>query len=526
MITRDKAVIISMILQLNITQHYPPKTGFFFSFYKGRDKYENNTNFIYDYKDEFEETYLFYDNYQALDWGNTIGALRWNHLYSDQLFSNTTLTFSNYQYNSFNELIDDTIFDLDTFYYHYANQFRSAIRDIRLKLDFDYYPSHRHHLQFGAHALLRRFEPGSFELTIEEDSLTASSVSGYIDNLYSTSTYQTDEYNLYLQDHIQWDDHWSMMLGLHGAVFFTDQATYTSVQPRLGLYYQASNKLGVRFSMTRMTQFLHLLTTSGAGLPTDLWVPSTRLVKPQHAWQYALSIQSDRNKLLHGSLSVYHKTMKGLISYAADASLPSLFEIDPYYWEEDILAGSGKAYGIEAVLQKTEGRTKGAVSYNYSRSERKFVGLNDGNPYPFRYERPHAIKLHIAQQFGKYLSFQLAWQFSSGQPITLLASEYQFEPLDNTFPAPDQQRSGINAYVLPAYHRLDINLCIRWSKAAFAHQINLGVYNAYNRKNPFYVYILEDEFFPEDSGLKQQNALPILPSISYRVSFKKVLNNE
>ena len=211
--------------------------------------------------------------------------------------------------------------------------------------------------------------------------------------------------------------------------------------------------------------------------------------------------------------------MNHLIAYLELPAVPNLAEFDPSNWEEEITMGTGESYGFSTTFQKVAGKTTGQLNYAYTVSSRQFTDNNDGLSYPFRYTHPHEFKINLKHQFTKQLSFSANWIFGSGQPFTLVSTPYRYPPLSN-FSDAAERVSSINGERLPAFHRLDIGFYLQWGKATIQQTLQLGAYNVYNRKNPYYQYLQEGAEFPEDNGLKQQNALPFLPSISYRIWFK------
>lgn len=495
------------------------KDHLFLSFYRGKDDFENHTEWEFAYQDKYEDIYFFDLTDQQLDWGNTIAALRWNHLFGDKLFSNTTLTYSQYNYQSRNIWETFERMDQDSLEFNLFSTFQSKIRDFGLKVDFNYYPNNKHRIQFGGGVLLRKFEPGSIEFSVEEDSLSQEKAEDYMDAWFSSLNFTAKEFDIYVEDHVTLSNQFSLLFGWHGAAFISSRKTYWSWQPRLSFKWIPSSNFNSYFSVSRMTQFLHLLTTTGAGLPTDLWVPSTENTPPEHAWQISTGSTVNLGNGFHIEVSAYYKKMDGLISYLEGADLPGLLENNPLYWEEEITNGEGWSHGLELQIRKQKDKTTGGLAYTYARSFRAFEFINSGKKFPFRFERPHAFNIHLSHQLNDNISFHGSWQYSSGNPTTLVATSNRFFPLDNLFSIFSERRSTINGHRLPDYHRLDLNISFQWQKKQFRHFLNLGVYNAYDRKNPYFVYLLEDELFPEESGLKQQNSLPLLLSVGYRIRF-------
>ena len=496
------------------------KDQLFFSFYKGKDDFGDNSIYEYDVP-EYDEYYLEESN-QEIDWGNEIAALRWNHLFGEQLFSNTTFTLSRYNYNSLNiyNYLEDTP---DSFEAQYSyDTFQSKISDAGLKIDFEYYPAPQHQVLFGGGLLFRSFESGIIDQIIDDiDNLEDFEDAPFlVDETFAPPIFKAQEVNFYIEDKITIDNQLFILAGLHVATFFTNNTTnYIIPQPRLHLKWQPKTSLTTTLSIGKMSQFLHILSDTGGGLPNDLWVPSTSNVRPQTAWQIAWSSNYTFQKDWSIQLGAYFKKMNHLVTLLELPTVPGLIQNDPTFWEEEITKGTGKSYGFSTNLEKKTGKTTGTINYAYTISTRQFEDNNEGESYPFRFTHPHEVKINLKHQITPSLAAFASWQYGSGQPYSLVSTTYRFSPLSNSSNGDEERIGTINSSRLPAYHRLDAGIHYQWAGAKTKQFLNLGVYNLYNRKNPYYQYLLEGSFFEDDDGLKQQNALPILPSIAYRVVF-------
>ncbi|HFA47774.1 MAG TPA: hypothetical protein ENJ95_02005, partial [Bacteroidetes bacterium] len=450
------------------------KDRVFFSFYKGADDYSNKTNF----EDLYGDTLLANSDAQKLKWGNTIAALRWNRLYNDKLFSNTTFTFSKYNYASQNGFLYSEASPADTFVDNYFTRFQSTIKDAGLKTDFEYYISGRHQLSFGAGALLRQFEPGSFGADDEQlnniegirEIETFDDFDDGVAAIYFPNKFNAQELDVYIEDKIKLSKAFTLLAGVHTSAFLTNEKNYISWQPRISMEYKAPKIFGAALSYSRMTQFLHILTTSGNGFPSDLWVPSTLFVEPEKSWQATAAITADFKKGISAKSEFYYKKMDKLISYREGAGLPGLVDNSPLFWEEEITVGGGESYGFEFQIQKTKGSTRGWLSYALSFSDRQFPDINNGNKYPFRYLHRHAFNINISHYFNKIISLNIGWQYGSGQRITLVKSDAPFAPLDNLLGNFVDPQGTTNGTMLPEYHRLDFGFNFSWDKKKIKHQ--------------------------------------------------------
>ena len=491
------------------------KDQIFASLYKGKDDFRDAT--IFELEDF--DFYLLDERQQELTWGNQIAALRWNHIFNDQLFSNTTFTFSQYAYDSANTEYYIDEFEEEIIDSYYYTTFQSNIKDIGLKMDLEYYPRPHHQLLFGGGLLFRTFESGELDVVLNETDTTVDidEVAASIDEAYILPLFKATEINAYVEDRISLTKKFSLLAGLHVATFFTNNKTYLLPQPRIKLRWQLHPRWTTTLSGSRMSQFLHILSTSGGSLPNDLWVPSTKNVQPESAWQTAWTLTYENQKGWASHLDVFYKKLDHLIAYQELATLPGLIELDPTFWEEEITFGSGESYGWSTSIAKKKGTLTGQVSYAYTLSERQFEGNNNNQAYPFQYTHKHEIKVGLQQQLNPTTSFSLNWQYGSGLPYSLITTASRFAPLSNFYDPETTRIGAVNSHSLPAYHRLDVGFHFQWTAKKPFQYLHLGVSNLYNRKNPYYQYLRQDEFFPEENGLKQQNALPRLPSLSYRL---------
>ncbi len=491
----------------------------YLSYYIGKDDFRDASVYVFE-----DDQSFFYqeDREQQVLWGNRITALRWNHLFNDRLFSNTTFTHSRYHYGSENLdwlFIEEVDFITDDYLY---TTFQSNINDIGIKVDFEFYPSPKHQLLFGGSFMNRTFESGTLEYlfdnrTSEDPDL--ASTEDFIDDLYELPQFNAQEIDLYVEDKISFSDRLSLMTGLQLLAFKATDKTYFLPQPRFHLLWNITPTWHTSIAGSRMVQPLHILSTSGGGLPNDLWVPSTATVRPQEAWQIEWTTQYATQAGWSLSSDIFYKKLNHLIAYGEESSLPSLEEFDPDFWEDEITYGQGEAYGGSMTLEKNSGKLTGQVNYSFTISNRQFEDINNNEPYPFRFNHRHEWKSTVQYQLNKTTAFHVQWHYGSGQPISLIKTDSRFAPLHNFTDTETELIGTVNSYRLPTYHRLDMGFHFHWQRPSVVHHLTLGVYNLYNRKNPFYVYLYEDTIFPEDSGLQQQNGLPLLPSISYRVVF-------
>lgn len=439
---------------------------------------------------------------QQLDWGSRSGTLRWNHLFSGRLFTNATLTYGKYRYQSDNLLDTRTITDGDTSRSFFLGLFESDIRDLGLKVDADYYRG-QHHLRLGAFTLARRFLPGAILDQFKEADL--------LEDAFVFPQANASESGVYLEDELTLNDRWTATAGLRLTAYGHDDRSYWLPQPRLRIGYN-TNGFSAYASAGRMVQPLHLLTESGANLPTDIWVPATEAFRPQSSWQLSVAGNWNIGPGQRLSANLYYRTMSNLVRYPEEINWPGLTEATAEFWEDEVVAGEGYSYGLGLRYDLKRERHALGLSYGYSRSFRVFAHLNAGERFPFAFDRPHKVVLNASRRIGRRLWAYVDWEFSSGRPITLLETETEFDPLNNFPDFSARQVSDLNGFRLAAYHRLDLAVAWRWQR----QQLRLGVYNAYDRFNTYYAYDLNDGIRTDPLRVR---SLPLLPTISYTVKF-------
>ena len=266
-----------------------------------------------------------------------------------------------------------------------------------------------------------------------------------------------------------------------------------------------------------MGQYLHLLTNSTTGLPTDLWLPVTQRIKPEKAWQMATGFEYDLNNTYVLSAEGYYKEMKNLIEYKEGASF---FKINGS-WEDKVEIGKGKSKGIEFLIQKDQGKTTGWIGITLSKTTRHFENINNGVEFPFRYDRRLDIGIMVIHKLSENISASCSWSFGTGNRITLptekirtfLGDSADFMTENMTYV---KNITSVNNFLTPSYHRLDIGFDFNKKKKSWKRSWSVGVYNLYNRKNPFFIYA---DLLNKPPTLKQFSLFPILPYFKYSIAF-------
>ncbi|MBS1776083.1 MAG: TonB-dependent receptor [Bacteroidetes bacterium] len=453
-----------------------------------------------------------------IPWGNSTATLRYNHLFSDRLFMNTSLIYNEYQF-SFGGSQSD--FEL---------KLSSGIKDWNSKVDFDYFAANNHHFKWGLNYTHHKFIPNQISGKTGDTELKPN----------NALIKYAHEAGVYVQDDFEWFDWLRINAGLRYSFFAqrgpywrysydinqnkTDSTYYSSgsivknyggLEPRLNVRFSLSPTSSIKASVVKSYQYIHLVTNNGTTLPTDLWVPSTYVVQPQSAWQYSLGYFKNLwDNKVETSVEVYYKHMKNQIEYR-EGYTPTSPTRDP---ELDYVFGNGTAYGAEFFINKTKGKFTGWLGYTLSWTWRKFSQLNNGEPYPAKYDRRHDLSIVATYEHSKRWTFSGVFVYGSGNAITL-PTNYYFVEQQLT-----PEYSKLNAYRLFPYHRLDLSAVYtpkhkkphRW-KSSWA----FSIYNVYSRQNPYFLYV--DSRGNTSQGVevkvKQVSIFPILPSITYNFSF-------
>ncbi len=489
-------------LNAKINHKFNEKHRLYASAYLGEDVFGVNSVEKYNDGD-------FFKLENRTDWGNLTAALRWNYMINNKLFANTTLTYSKYKF----DLVTSTEDQYDNNFSSFGAKYFSGITDYTAKIDFDYIPAPNHYVRFGTSVTHHTYDPGAFQFELAVDDLEFDTVLG-------SQQAKSLEYALYLEDDMQFGA-LKANLGIHASAFKVrgnDTEFYYSIQPRIGLRYLLSNQLAIKGSFSTMAQYINLLTNESLSLPTDLWVPSTKRIKPQTSWQAALGVAKTLWKDYEFSLEGYYKEMKNVISYKEGVDFIGL-END---WQDKVTQGDGTAYGVELFFQKKKGKTTGWIGYTLSWNFRQFDEINSGEQFPFKYDRRNDVSLVVSHQITDRISITGAWVFGTGNSITLPLYRYN-NPVGIDYENGFVQTREIetigskNAFRINPYHRLDLNVEFYKKRGRFERWWIIGAYNVYNRKNPYFIYSGRD--FEGNRVFKQVSLFPIIPSITYRFKF-------
>ncbi len=454
------------------------------------------------------------DEKTNLNWGNTASTLRWNHLFSQKLFSNASFIYSNYKLNtSYDERYKEFL---------YKSDYTSSIRDLSFKYDVDYYPSALHTIKAGLKVTWHRFKPSA--LTTNDTQLQL--------HTQDIEVFDSYEYNAYAEDEWNISERLGINAGLRASLFSTQGTNFYNVEPRVSLRYLIGPLTGIKGSYVLMNQYLHLLSNTGIGLPTDLWVPSLKSIRPERSHQIALGLSRDLSAgKLQLSIESYYKRMENIISYKEGATFLKLDDFEKperVPFENNVTSGKGESYGAEVLLQRKAGRLSGWIGYTLSWTRHQFEQLNQGEEFYPLHDRRHDLSVVALYSLNKSIKLNAAFVLASGNATSLITGDYAvYEPsLDRngTFTQARElyvENYGMRgSYKTQLYHRMDAGIQFHKQRRRYKRVVELSVYNAYNRMNPFF-YDVKSTYTngTTSSRLYKYTVFPFIPSVSWSFTF-------
>lgn len=488
--TPDKGGYYFYDFNAKVNHEFSPRDKLYISGYFGRDKF-----FARNKDDGFDA---------RLGWGNATSTIRWNHQFTKKVFSNTSLIFSKYKFG-----IEEKESD-------FGLEYNTSIRDLGIKYDVDFFPSINHSIKFGIASTAHQFIPSA--LVVKEDGVVPK------DN---QTKFNTVESAIYIEDDMRFFNKLNVNLGFRASHFVHKDKVYFQPEPRIAVAYMLPNDFSIKSSFASMNQYVHLLSNSGIGLPTDLWVSSTDRVKPQTSNQVAIGIAKDLPGNIAVTIEGYAKKSKNVISYKEGASFLILDDpesSESISWEDNITTGNADAIGVEFLVQKKVGDFNGWIGYTLSKTEFQFEELNFGEKFLARYDRRHDISAVGIYTISDELTLSGTWVYGTGNNFSLptrtfrtardeIGSSYFFNNEFNDI----ERRNNFRA---EAYHRLDFSLRKSKKKGNGVRTWEFSLYNVYSRKNPFF-YFRDTKFrnSTQEGVLKKISLFPLLPSVSYSFEF-------
>ena len=475
-----------------------------------------------------------YSSKDLIKWGNRMFSARWNHVYGKRLFHNITLASTQYKYsNSFNYKKEGrrktTVSSRENYLFY------SSVKDYILKADFECH-MRKQTIRTGINATCHNYTPAFTSYSSKySDPVFGDTILGIPEKktiLFAAEGVVYAEYEVAYLDKVKAN------VGINASVFNVEGAGYLSVQPRLVFNYRFVERASLKASYSRMQQNAHLLSNSGVGLPSDLWVPSTARIKPEYSDQVALGLAHTPKKGLELSVEAYYKKMYNLIDYKAGTII---FNDAEQFTDKLEVGGKGVSKGVEILLRKNLGALNGWLGYTLSKTNRNFEAVNGGKTFPFKYDRRHEVSLVANWQIRKNITLTATWVYSTGHALTLPKAKYQLRTIgsgvlgngdnDSYVNADIHVYGGKNSFRMPAYHRLDAGAAFSKQKKKGMRKWTVGIYNIYNQQNAYFVYfkrapgkIVEENgvLVATEAGqtkLYQITLMPIFPYLSYSFLF-------
>jgi len=460
----------------------------------------------------FGKDVLSYNNQFGLFWGNVTATLRWNHLFNSRLFSNTSLIFSNYNYEF---KVKNGTNDIKIF---------SQIRDWNLKQDYQYSINNKNNLRFGWSFIYHIIRPG--EIT----SNATSSINDKIQEKrysFENAIYASNVWKPCKNVNITLGARLSALNVLGGGSFFnidtngkiTDTLqyarghvvkTYYNLEPRLAIGYMVHAYASIKASFVRNAQYMHQITNSNGSSPLDKWASTSNIIKPQISNQFSLGYYA--NLLLNSyefTAEAYYKEMENVLDYRNGADLFLNETV-----ETQLLFGKGRAYGIELMLKKKTGKLTGWISYTVSKSERKIDGINNNQWYNASQDRTHDLSIVGIYQLNKKWTLSGNFVFYTGSAVTFPSGKYQVNGQTVYY------YNSRNADRMPSYHRLDFSATLQLKKTKkWSKELVFSLYNVYGRENAYTINFRDNKDNPNLTEIVQTSLFRWVPSISYNFKF-------
>lgn len=448
----------------------------------------------------------------GLDYGNSTGTLRWNHIFNSRLFSNTSLIYSKYNYditvNSGNNNV----------------AFTSYIKDLHFKEDLQYYANADNKISFGVDVIHHTTSPGVITSTVKSSYNNVSLQSKYA---LESAVYFSHDIAIGNSVNINYGLRAGLFTVLGPGSFHTYDSTgnaidtvtyrpgqtvknYFNLEPRFSMSYRLTDMSSLKLSYTRTTQNLHLLSNSTSSNPTDVWIPSSNNVKPEIADQVSLGYYHNfADNKYEFSTEVYYREMRNQIDYKNGAQLIANQNV-----ESQLIYGKGRSYGMEVYLKKKFGQFSGWVSYTLSRTERQFAGINNNAWYPANQDRTHNISVVGIYTLNKKWTLSADFVYYTGNAVTWPTGKYDING------QPTWLYSNRNANRMPSYNRLDVGATLQGKKTKkFDSNWNFSIYNLYGRENPYSISFQQDPGNPAKTQAVQWALFRWVPSITYNFKF-------
>ena len=455
---------------------------------------------------------LGYGHQFGIQWGNSTGTIRWNHIFNNKLFSNTSLIYSNYNYNI---SINQTTNKLSIL---------SRIKDLSLKEDLQYFAGSSNKVNFGFNGTRHIFTPGNIKTSASSSYNSLILPDKYA---FDAAAYLADEWTvtdrLKLNSGVRMS--WFAMVG-PGDFYTYDSSgniksaqnyasgkivqSYLNAEPRFAATYQLNPVSSIKASYSRNVQNLHLLSNSTGSNPTDLWIPSSNNVKPEIADQFSAGYYRNfANDQYAFSAEIYYKDLQNQIDYKNGALL-----VANQLVESQLVFGKGRAYGLELYARKKTGKLNGWISYTLSRTERKIDGVNNNSWYPATQDQTHNLAVVAIYQINKKWTVSSDFVFNTGNAVTWPSGKYDVNGSTAFY------YTERNGYRMPSNNRLDVSATLEGKKTKkFEGSWTFSLYNVYGRENPYFVQFQDDPSNLQKTQAVQYSLFRWVPSVTYNFKF-------
>ncbi|MCC7244764.1 MAG: TonB-dependent receptor [Saprospiraceae bacterium] len=488
----------------------------YLSLYTGGDGFGNS------YQQRYDSPFGLLTENSSINtrWGNKIAALRWNFIARPNLFVNTTVRYSRFLYRSSLQFRSEELFPTGKvrIISNFGQLYQTLIEDWSGKTDVTWSFRNRLNLRTGLSHTIHDFQPGVMSVNFLQPGIGPGAIDSLIEILLTNINLKAGETESYVDMELTPNRFWNIEAGVNASLFSLFKTRFMYALPRFRV--QRSGRRGWNFwlGVHKNAQYLHQVGSYNVSLPFELWVPSTNRVPPEVAWQYSLGTGWTWKNGWNTQITAYDKQFSSILTFvSSNDALTSGGAEDATGWEDRISSGIARSRGLEFVLERTRGRAQGQLAYTLSKSERQFPDLNSGKAFPYRLDRRHDVKISYSQKISHWLDFNLIWSFATGNPITLAGVKYRHESAEGEVERDVFLYTEVNGYRLPDYHRLDAALNFNYKTGRIRHEAQIGVYNAYNRANPFYLFV------DASSGIRgraiQYTLLPVLPSLRYTLKW-------
>ncbi len=436
----------------------------------------------------------------GINFGNSTATMRWNHQYSPKIFSNTSL------------IVNDYHLSLSTVQNKYYAQIYSGIRDWNAKIDLEYYANKYNKIEAGVNYSYSTFYPATSSAKIPKSGVIKTIKPDSIPAQY------TNLLAIYANDEWIANNRLSINVGIRMPTFSKSGASYSFLEPRFNMKFSLNAESSLKLAYTKMNQFIHLVPSSTASLPTDIWISSSAKVKPQSSEQLAFGYFKNYSQNDYEvSVEAYYKTMQNQVLFKEGTQPLLTNDI-----ESTLVFGKGESYGVEFFVKKNVGKLTGWASYTLSKTTQTFADLNFGNPFPFKYDRRHNLAIVGTYELNKKWTLSGNFVFASGGAFTMPTGRIPVFQDGSLYDGTYQDYSTRNNYRYNNYHRLDVSAIYNKPRILFKKKYDsewvFGIYNLYSRQNPYFVYLTTDPITKVPVA-KQVSLLPILPSIGYNFKF-------